>query len=47
MQKVKFKKSVVQGKKPSSLETGEIAINYNAKTPFLSFSKAVKSMSVA
>ena len=37
MQKVKFKKSVVQGKKPSSLEAGEIAINYNAKTPFLSF----------
>ena len=39
MQKVKFKKSVVQGKKPSSnsLEYGEIAINYNAKTPFLSF----------
>ena len=39
MQKVKFKKSVIQGKKPSSnsLEYGEIAINYNAKTPFLSF----------
>lgn len=37
MQKVKFKKSVIQGKKPSSLEPGEIAINYNAKTPFLSF----------
>ena len=37
MQKVKFKKSVIQGKKPSSLEAGEIAINYNAKTPFLSF----------